>query len=271
MERREAKGLTTKFFRVRSHANDYRRHDCKKRREQNRQRFGKRYREIEKGNKEADRLASMAHIRESITSKPDYTLETGDKPITENTREHIRRMMNNSLTEDWRRRQKVWSAFFTHHADQCSLPKKKEPYSNLITKIMTGTIWTNKRKKRYNLTEDDRCKFCSDIMEERILDSHQHVLGECILTRELNGQLWANLKQFWNKNKIRSENILPWFSTSDYDQYAWNLPEEMGNKGLIPCNLRQKIRRENKGLNVNSIVLATVRIIRRHIINAYLY
>ncbi|PRP81112.1 hypothetical protein PROFUN_01946 [Planoprotostelium fungivorum] len=193
----------------------------------------------------------MAYIRENITSTPDYTLETGDKPITENTREHIRRIMNNLSTEDWRRRQKVWSAFFTHHADQRSLPRKKEPYSNLITKIMTGTIWTNKRKKQYNLTEDDSCKFCSDIMDESILDSHQHVLGECILTRELNDQLWANLKQFWDKSKIQTENILPWFSTSDYDQYEWNLPEEMGNKGLIPRNLRRKISKENKGLNNN--------------------
>ncbi|PRP74371.1 hypothetical protein PROFUN_16211, partial [Planoprotostelium fungivorum] len=202
------------------------------------------------------------------------------------------------------RRQKVWSAFFTCHADPRSLPKKKEPYSNLITKIMTGTIWTNKRKKQYNFTEDDSCKFCSDIMEESIMDSHQHALGECIftrelndqlwatlkqlgqdlgnnqnnpkayhqcipvstgidgnisntLTKELNDQLWATLKQFWDKSKIRTENILPWFSTSDYDQYEWNLPEEMGNKGLIPRNLRQKISKENKGLNTNSIILAT--------------
>ncbi|PRP73345.1 hypothetical protein PROFUN_16822, partial [Planoprotostelium fungivorum] len=125
----------------------------------NKQRFGKRYREIEKGNEEADRLASIAYIGENITSTPDYTLETGD---------------------------------------QHSLPKKKEPYSNLITKIMTGTIWTNKRKKQYNLTEDS-CKFCSDIMEESIMDSHQHTLGECIFTRELNDQLWATLKRFWDK------------------------------------------------------------------------
>ncbi|PRP76423.1 hypothetical protein PROFUN_12035, partial [Planoprotostelium fungivorum] len=92
-----------------------------------------------------------------------------------------------------------------------SLPKKKEPYSNLITKIMMGTIWTNKRKKQYNLTEDDSCKFCSDIMEESIMDSHQHALGECVFTRELNDQLWATLKQFWDKSKIRTENILPGF------------------------------------------------------------
>ncbi|PRP76557.1 hypothetical protein PROFUN_14735, partial [Planoprotostelium fungivorum] len=110
-----------------------------------------RYKEIEKGNKEADRLASIAYIRENITSTPDYTLETGGRLITENTREHIRRMMNNLSTEDWRDRQKVWLAFFTCQADPRSLPKKKEPYSNLITKIMTGTIWTNKRKKQYNL------------------------------------------------------------------------------------------------------------------------
>ncbi|PRP87835.1 6-pyruvoyl tetrahydrobiopterin synthase-like [Planoprotostelium fungivorum] len=82
--------------------------------------------------------------------------------------------------------------------DPHSLPEKKEPYSNLITKIMT--IWTNKRKKQYNLTEDDSCKFCSDTMEESIMDSHQHALGECIFTRELNDQLWATLKQFWDKN-----------------------------------------------------------------------
>ncbi|PRP74820.1 hypothetical protein PROFUN_15912 [Planoprotostelium fungivorum] len=79
-----------------------------------------------------------------------------------------------------------------------------------------------------------------------IMDSHQHTLGECIFTRELNDQLWATLKQFWDKNKIRTENILPWFSTSDYDQYEWNLPEEMGNKGLIPRYFRQKISKENK-------------------------
>ncbi|PRP73979.1 hypothetical protein PROFUN_16449 [Planoprotostelium fungivorum] len=137
-------------------------------------------------------------------STPDYTLETGDNPITENTTEHIRRMMNKLSAEDWRRRQKVWSAFFAHHADQRSFPRKKEPYSSLVIKIMTETIWTNKRKKRYNLTE------CSDIMEENIMDS-QLTLGECIFTRELNDQLWATLKQFWDK--------------------------KMGNKGLIPCNL----------------------------------
>ncbi|PRP79019.1 hypothetical protein PROFUN_13261 [Planoprotostelium fungivorum] len=92
---------------------------------------------------------------------------------------------------------KVQSAFFTHHADQHTFPRKKEPYSNLITKIMTGTIWTNKRKKQYNLTER------SDIMEESILDSHQHVLGECILTREL----WANLKQFWDKTTSNIQKV----------------------------------------------------------------
>ncbi|PRP89347.1 hypothetical protein PROFUN_02221 [Planoprotostelium fungivorum] len=67
-------------------------------------------------------------------------------------------------------------------------------------------------------------------------------MNQCIFTRELNDQLWATPKQFWDKSKIRTENILPWFSTSDYDQYEWNLPEEMGNKGLIPRNLRRKIR-----------------------------
>ncbi|PRP75255.1 hypothetical protein PROFUN_15817 [Planoprotostelium fungivorum] len=87
------------------------------------------------------------------------------------------------------------------------------------------------------------------------MDSHQHALGECIFTRQLNDQLWATLKQFWDKSKIRTENI--WFSTSDYNQYEWNLPEEIGNKGLIPRNLRQKMSKENKGLNVNSIILAT--------------
>ncbi|PRP75774.1 hypothetical protein PROFUN_08768 [Planoprotostelium fungivorum] len=89
-------------------------------------------------------------------------------------------------------------------------------------------------------------------MEESITDSHQHALGECIFTRELNDQLWATLKQFWDKSKIRTENILPWFSTSDYDQYEWNLPEEMGNKGLIPCNLRQKIIQTSQFILLNN-------------------
>ncbi|PRP79927.1 hypothetical protein PROFUN_05903, partial [Planoprotostelium fungivorum] len=61
--------------------------------------------------------------------------------------------------------------------------------------------------------------------------------GRMYFSRELNDQLWVTLKQFWDKSKIRTENILPWFSTSDYYQYEWNLPEEMGNKGLIPRNL----------------------------------
>ncbi|PRP73893.1 hypothetical protein PROFUN_16498, partial [Planoprotostelium fungivorum] len=150
-------------------------------------------------------------------------------------KEHKRSITQNCVESYMQSHRQV--EFFTCDADPRSLPKKKEPYSNLITKIMTGTIWTNKRKKQYNLTEDDSCKFCSDIMEESITDSHQQALGECIFTREMNDQLWATLKQFWDKSKIRTENILPWFSTSDYDQYEWNLPEEMGNKGLIPCNL----------------------------------
>ncbi|PRP73895.1 hypothetical protein PROFUN_16500 [Planoprotostelium fungivorum] len=50
IERREAKGLTTKFL-------------------HNKQRFGKRYKEIEKGNEEADRLASIAYIRENLMLK----------------------------------------------------------------------------------------------------------------------------------------------------------------------------------------------------------
>ncbi|PRP85361.1 hypothetical protein PROFUN_07069 [Planoprotostelium fungivorum] len=70
--------------------------------------------------------------------------------------------------------------------------------------------------KQYNLTEDASCRFCSDMMEGSILDYYQHILGECIITRELNDQLWVNLKEFWDKSKIQTENILPWFSTSEF-------------------------------------------------------
>ncbi|PRP73322.1 hypothetical protein PROFUN_16829 [Planoprotostelium fungivorum] len=216
----------------------------------------------------------MAYIRENITSTPDYALETRASlsPMTltsyvflkmidflfidfllpqvvwghsretnQSLKEHIRRRMNKLSTEDWRRTQKQPDY---KNYDRDNLDKQE--------------------KETIQPPEDDRCKFCSDIMEGSIIDSHQHVLGECILTRELNDQLWANLKQFWDKSKIQTENILPWFSTSDYVQYEWNLPKEMRNKGLIPRNLQRKISKENKGLNVNSIVLATI-------ISAYLY
>ncbi|PRP73669.1 hypothetical protein PROFUN_16727, partial [Planoprotostelium fungivorum] len=55
------------------------------------------------------------------------------------------------------------------------ITQEERTIQQLTTKIMTGTIWTNKRKKQYKLTEDDR---------------------------QLNDQLWATLKQFWDKTVV---------------------------------------------------------------------
>lgn len=58
-------------------------------------------------------------------------------------------------TEDWMNRQKQWSKVMNKLIDKQSLPNKKEKYANFTCKMVTGTIWTNKLKKRLKMQEDD--------------------------------------------------------------------------------------------------------------------
>lgn len=67
---------------------------------------------------------------------------------------------------------------------------------------MTGTIWTNKLKKRLGMTENDTCEICPN----KPLEDAIHVLGDCADTRRRHNQIWQEILDIGIKGGLQTHN-----------------------------------------------------------------
>lgn len=173
------------------------------------------------------------------------------------------------LKAKWHKDQPKYSKFDTPLADKSSRPSHKEVFANLLCKIMTGTIWTNKTKERQDMRDCDKCTLCMENNIE-IIDSHEHVLGDCPKTLHDRDKLWNKIQKCWTENKAGNITFRPWFSTKTHHRQKYNLEKDLCNKGLIPPSIFKLLKKRNKSMNTTFIKKGTIWIIRKHINRSYL-
>ena len=267
MEERQIQGIQMKVHHVRSHAEETRLADHKKRKADNNRRFGTRTGIVQEANKMADIGAGNA-VQLGEESAPwiqpdDFTYQVSGKRIDGNSRRQIKEIKYNILRRDWKKRQPVRSQFIDDSVWAQSLPDRKTSWANLWQKIMTGTIWTNKLRNRLNKEISPNCPRCSERSATPIIDSHEHVLGECPLTLDYHDDMWKSIKAVWKRHGLNTDGIEPWFAVNEHFPYRWSMPKQLGNKGLLPMELRERLRRKNRGRNLDQPLLHT-KIIVRH-------
>ena len=145
---------------------------------------------------------------------------------------------------DWQKRQPVRTAYLHKGVDRHSVPKFGESFANLKCKMMTGTIWTNKLKKRLAMQENDACEVCASVGISVVEDA-EHVLGNCLDTKLRHDKIWKEIKDIGHKHSLHTESWTPWFNTSTFKHNAHNFPLAIGDKGLTPSSLRTLITTDN--------------------------
>lgn len=259
MMKRIEDGFPVGMVHIRSHAEDTAKVDHEIRRKQNNEKFGEKVEEREKGNKAADQMAGKVKWRDitlDVETKYDqFHIVIDERELDGNTRRKIRTLLYQQARTQWKTTQPKWSAFTNELAWSGSLPNKYDKYANLTCKIMTGTIWTNKRKFQRMKKADqdldeikDKCETCSEILGENITESHEHVLGECLRTIMQKEELWEEIKRLAHKLEINMEGLSPWFTCISHYPDLWDLPEWLGDKGLIPMQLIPRIKYINNNI-----------------------
>ena len=172
--------------------------------------------------------------------------------------------------EHYKASQPKRAAFLSAPCDPISLPNKSEPFANFTNKVMTGTIWTNKQKMRYKLADSEYCTRCVEDLEELFVDSHQHRLGLCKLSLDQHQVMWDELVKLWKTMGVTSIMFGPWFSVRRGQGAGWQLRPEFGDKGLIPKELRGRIKKYNTKLtNMDNIMKETKKLIRRGVLATF--
>ncbi len=140
--------------------------DHKKRKTQNKNKFGLNTERIKKGNEIVDRIAAETKYIPGILQQKDtnrkYDIINERKlELHDKYKERITAGDYTRISEDWKNRQKQWAKMMHTEVLVESLPQRKDSHANLTCKMMTGTIWTNKLKKRLKMTDDDTCPECN--------------------------------------------------------------------------------------------------------------
>ena len=157
-------------------------------------------------------------------------------------------MQYERFKQDWKKRQPVRTLFTNSTVDKASLPKKQEHYANLTCKILTGTIWTAKLKKRLKMQETDICTLCNNDDESHIEDA-EHALGKCKWTQQRNDEAWEEIIQLGKKYNMNTDTWMPWFHTSQHHSHSYDMPATLGDKGLTPTMFCTRIYNDNKHIN----------------------
>lgn len=194
---RQLQTATTDFEHVRSHANSHF-PDAAQRKRQNVERFGDRARHIEEMNDKAD-TAANTHLWTNIPyplqlCNRQYVTIIHKQVVTQHPGKKWKEAQYKLFRQDWKKRQPVRTLFMNPTVDTASLPRKHEHYANLTCKILTGTIWTAKLKKRLKLQENDTCLLCATNTETHIEDA-EHALGKCRWTQQRNDEVWEEIIQ----------------------------------------------------------------------------
>ena len=248
IQQRTLNGATTAFYHVRSHANDNH-SDASKRKQQNKDRFADRAPHIENMNDLADKAANL-HAWNNVpysllqcTRK--YVTTIQDVVTLQHPGRSWRDLQYDKYIADWKRRQPIRTAFLHEKVDAESMPKKFEAYANLTCKILTGTMWTAKLKKRLRLTDTDECKLCAT-HGVSVIEDAAHTIGGCKSTQLLNDNVWKEIKLLGAKYKLHTENWMPWFSTTTHHSQAYAMPVHIGDKGLMPKEFSLRVYNENQ-------------------------
>jgi hypothetical protein len=180
-----------------------------------------------------------------------FCLTIQNKNIFEQPQKAVYKHITQLQHDNWIKRQPKYSAF-THPAGHpIGRPHKNDPYANLTCRILTGTIWTNKLKKRCKLSDTDTCLICqTDSLTQ--IESHQHILGECPNTTAQRRQHWNELTAILHHHNLNSSSLYPWFTHPDYPVHGWDLPIDLCHKGLIPTQVIANINANNKGANTRT-------------------
>jgi hypothetical protein len=181
--------------------------------------------------------------------------------------------MNNNTINDWKKRQPIRTSFLDHTVEKQSIQKITKDHQNIWGKILMGTIWTNKLKKRLGMVEDDSCDHCKFALDIQVQESAPHVLGDCIETMIKLDDLWDEVKNTLQQSGLEHSLITPWFNVSTERDFRWNFPVELGNKGLLPKQLRKRLKAENphnSGNTINETIDSITRRIQNRIITFYL-
>lgn len=265
--------LHTEFYHVRSHAND-RVPDAHTRKKQNLERFGANAHHIELGNEAADTAASL-HPWNNIPIKLQncqrkYIAIHHNRIIFDKLGKNWKETQYQKITDTWKLKQPVRTEFLHHNVDPLSLPTKSEKYANLTCKVLTGTVWTEKLKKRLKLTESDQCKVCGSLEDSR------HALGTCADMLNRHDLAWKEILQIGTQNDLTTKEWTPWFSTTSFRHDTHNIPQHLGDKGLTPTSFRRRImaadthvQRPKKNLIINKIIRYWKWAQRTHFINRY--
>ena len=182
------------------------------------------------GNDGADLLAGNAQgtsHRNEPKGEEKFHLVINEVQICGRTRRGIAAQLYNKIIHKWYKTQPKQSWFDRGDADQRSLPNKNDSYANFSNKIMTGTIWTNKQKHRYNMRATAECSLCSTDTNQ-IIDSHEHALGECQIMIRKHNVLWKELKRRWKEAGADTITFKPWFTTSEQRRPGWSLAHRPG-------------------------------------------
>lgn len=127
-------------------------------------------------------------------------------------------------------------------------PRPHKKYANLTCKILTGTIWTNKLKKRLKLTDDNNCPFCKH-NSVNVLEDSNHVMGTCPNTIQRRNEAFAEILKLADKYTLNTTLIRPWFDSSTFKINTFDTPYALGNKGLTPKLFRYRIHLNNPKIN----------------------
>jgi hypothetical protein len=90
-------------------------------------------------------------------------------------------------------------------------------------------------------------------MGEPVEESHQHVLGECLQIVPQLDELWKEILGLLTHLQINTTAINPWFHCSGHYEGLYEMPAYLGDKGLLPKELRNNIKRVNQNIDAKKL------------------
>ena len=211
---------------------------------------------MEHGNHLADEAASLHkwHNRDYklSTMRRKFILTYKGTTIFDNIKKNIQKIWYEAEKNNWKDRQPIHTAYLHETVDPKSYPKFGEAYANLHCKFMTGTIWTNKLKKRLRMTQDDNCMYCSLKGSDTIEDA-AHILGNCPQTVAIHDHIWADICNIGRHKGLDIATWTPWFHTSTHPYESYNMPLTLGDKGLTPLQFRTRVTASNKHMHKTNL------------------
>lgn len=158
-----------------------------------------------------------------------YVIQRNNVLIIELFHIKLREQLYEERQKDWIRRQPVQSALIHPDIHPESLPSRNKPYANLVCRLSTGSIWTQKLKAQKKIAEkeDVNCQICTQ-NDITVTKDSDHALGLCPEAVKLHDVMWTEIKQIFNYHRLLYSNIYPWFSNSEWKIWPYSVPQHYG-------------------------------------------